>query len=107
MRYLPIDEILASAMGRMCVAAWIEREPRNIQHATEYGNQFLRAVSFNSLLTYAFGARNPLQIDATIGNPTNGMCPISWIHQRILIVVGRWTSRGMTARDITSQMKGP
>jgi hypothetical protein len=91
----------------MCVSAWIEREPRNIQHATEYSNQFLRAVSLNSPLTYAFGAGEPLQIDATIGNPTNGMCPISWIHQRMLIAGGRWTSRGMTASDLTIQMKAP
>jgi len=46
-------------------------------------------------------------IEATIGIPTNGKCPSSWIHHRIPIVGGRCVSRGMTARDMTIQMNGP
>src|SRR5215510_6791727 len=49
----------------------------------------------------------PLQIDHTIGIPTNGMWPISWTNQRILIAGGRCKRIGMTASDITIQMKGP
>src|SRR5215813_4708077 len=49
----------------------------------------------------------PLPIDHTIGIPTKGMWPISWTNQRILIAGGRCKRSGMTASDITIQMKGP
>src|SRR5258706_4918992 len=55
----------------------------------------------------ALARKDPLTLDATIGMPTNGMCPINWIHQRVPIVGERRTSIGMTANDITIQMKGP
>jgi hypothetical protein len=35
------------------------------------------------------------------------MWPISWTNQRILITGGRCKRIGMTASDITIQMKGP
>ena len=49
----------------------------------------------------------PPPIDHTIGIPTNGKWPISWTNQRILIAGGRCKRIGMTASDITIQMKGP
>lgn len=47
------------------------------------------------------------EIIATIGRPTNGACPISWTHQRMLIAGGRCVNSGMSASDITIQMSGP
>ena len=46
-------------------------------------------------------------LDATIGSPTNGKCPKSWIHQRIVIEGGRHTINGITTSDITIQTSGP
>jgi hypothetical protein len=48
-----------------------------------------------------------MPFDHTIGIPTNGMWPISWTNQRILIAGGRCKRIGITASDITIQMKGP
>src|SRR5688572_21403321 len=42
MRYFPIDEILGSAMGRMC-CRFVRAESGNIQHVAQYGNHFLPA----------------------------------------------------------------
>src|SRR5262245_52658853 len=70
-------------------------------------SHFTRAVLLASGRYRASDRGAPPQIDHTIGTPTNGKWPISWTNQRILIAGGRCKRSGMTASDITIQMKGP
>src|SRR5215510_2144093 len=71
------------------------------------GRLLTRAVLLAVGLYRTSDRETPLPIDHTIGIPTNGMWPISWTNQRILIAGGRCKRSGMTASDITIQMKGP